>query len=137
MEGDKRLVMNIFIFSFGFKYETPQANLLVDVRFLPNPYWEPALRSQTGLEAPIAAYILEHAQGQEFLRHFESFLLFMLHSHKDAGKEALRCGIGCTGGRHRSVAVSTHIYRFLAGQVASDDILSLEHRDIDRDEAGE
>jgi UPF0042 nucleotide-binding protein len=125
--------MKVSIFSFGFKYETPQAQLLVDVRFLPNPYWEPSLRSKTGLEAPLAAYILDNAKGQTFLRHFESFLLFMLQSHKEAGKEVLHCGIGCTGGRHRSVAVSEHIYHFLTGQAAPDDILSLEHRDIHRD----
>lgn len=126
--------MKIFLFSFGFKYEAPQANLLVDVRFLPNPYWEPALRSKTGLEAAIAAYILENPKGQEFLRHLEAFFLFMLQSHKEAGKEELHCGIGCTGGRHRSVAVTEHIYRFVAGQIAPEDILSLEHRDIHRDE---
>lgn len=123
--------MKIRLFSFGFKYGCPEANMLLDVRFLPNPYWVPALKERSGLEVPVAAYVLESEAGREFLSRLEPLLAFMLDSHRQAGREEFSCAVGCTGGRHRSVAVTEHLRRFLAG-TAGNDALEIFHRDIER-----
>ena len=123
--------MKIRLFSFGFKYGCPEANMLLDVRFLPNPYWVPALKEHSGLEEPVAAYVLASQAGREFLARLEPLLTFMLDSHRQAGREEFSCAVGCTGGRHRSVAVAEHLRRFLAG-TAGNDTLEIFHRDIER-----
>jgi len=123
--------MKIRLFSFGFKYGCPEANMLLDVRFLPNPYWVPALKEQSGLEEPVAAYILESQACHDFLARLEPLLAFMLDSHRQAGREEFSCAVGCTGGRHRSVAVTEQLRRFLA-ETASKDVLEVFHRDIER-----
>ncbi len=122
--------MKIKLFSFGFKYGCPEANMLLDVRFLPNPYWVPELKERSGLEAEVAAYVLESQAGREFLSRLEPLLFFMLDSHRQAGREEFSCAVGCTGGRHRSVAVIEHLRQFLAG--TAHDRLEFFHRDIKR-----
>lgn len=124
--------MEITLFSFGFKHGHPEADLVVDVRFLPNPYWEPELKEHTGLEAPVAAYVLESPTGKEFLQQIDSFLTFMLKSHRAADRQELRCAIGCTGGRHRSVAVTEHLRQVFTSLLQADDQLFLSHRDINK-----
>jgi len=101
-----------------------------DVRFLPNPYWIPELREQSGLEASVAAYVLDNKTGQRFLAHFEPFLSFILSSHKAAGRRQLTLAVGCTGGRHRSVAVTDYLQKILADTEFD---LTVYHRDITKD----
>lgn len=98
-----------------------------DVRFLPNPYWIPELREHTGLEAVVAAYVLENKTGRLFLKHFEPCLSFLLHSHKGAGRKELILAVGCTGGRHRSVAVTDYLQKNLDDTEFD---LNVHHRDI-------
>lgn len=123
--------MKIRLFSFGFKYGRPEADTVLDVRFLPNPYWVPELKEHSGLEAPVAAYVLKSQAGREFLARLEPFLAFLLESHRQAGREDFSCAVGCTGGRHRSVAVTEHLRRFMA-DIADSGGLEIFHRDIGR-----
>ncbi len=126
-------MMKITLFSFGFKHGHAEADMVVDVRFLPNPYWVSALKEHSGLEAPVAAYVLESAAGREFFDQLDSFLIFMLTKHRQAGRKQFACAIGCTGGRHRSVAVTEHLRHALAKLPhAAEDMLSVFHRDIDK-----
>ncbi len=122
--------VHIILFSFGFKYGPPEADTVFDVRFLPNPYWVPELKPFTGLHQPVAQYVLNNSTGQEFLISVEFFLEFFLGVHQKAGREEIRLAVGCTGGRHRSVAVTESLRRFLDGQPFTADVF---HRDIDRE----
>ena len=118
------------IFSFGFKYGPPhEVNLLWDLRFLPNPYWVEDLRSRTGLDPAVAEYVLQSPEGVEFSRYVEPLLLFLVRQYRDSGKD-LCIAIGCTGGRHRSVAVTE---RLAALTLAAGFTIAVSHRDIDRD----
>jgi RNase adaptor protein for sRNA GlmZ degradation len=118
------------IFSFGFKYGPPrEVNLLWDLRFLPNPYWVEGLRNRTGLDPAVSKYVLQSPEGIEFFRYIEPLLLFLVRQYRDSGKE-LRIAIGCTGGRHRSVAVTE---RLAALTLAAGFTIAVSHRDIDRD----
>ena len=119
--------MNITLFSFGFKHGYAEADTVWDVRFLPNPYWVPELRAHTGLEEPVAAYVLDNKTGRRFLVHIEPFLFFILRSHKAAGRKELTLAVGCTGGRHRSVAVTDHLQKIIADRGFD---LKVFHRDI-------
>lgn len=123
--------MKISLFSFGFKHGRPDADTVLDVRFLPNPYWLPELKEHTGLEEPVAAYVLDSEAGREFLARLEPFFACMVHSHRQAGRKEFTCAIGCTGGRHRSVAVTEHLRRLLAD---SGDEVAVYHRDVERDQ---
>jgi UPF0042 nucleotide-binding protein len=124
--------MKITLFSFGFKYGYPEANMVWDVRFLPNPYWNLQLREHTGLEESVATYALDNATGRQFLEHLEPIVLFTVNSHKKAGRKELSYAVGCTGGRHRSVAVTEHLRRCLADHIDSGDELIVSHRDIEK-----
>jgi len=120
------------VFSFGFKYGTPsEINFVFDVRSLPNPYWVKEMRARTGQEAEVAAYVLESDAGKEYLKHLMPFLQFLVQQHKEAGKGVLRVAIGCTGGRHRSVAVTEVLANIL--KTTTDEVHML-HRDITKDQ---
>jgi UPF0042 nucleotide-binding protein len=121
--------MKISLFSFGFKHGRPDADTVLDVRFLPNPYWVPELKEHTGLEQPVAVYVLGSAAGRAFIKQLEPFLVFLVQSHRQAGRKDFACAIGCTGGRHRSVAVTEYLRQMLAEE---GDELAVFHRDIDR-----
>lgn len=130
--------MKITLFSFGFKHGYPEANIAWDVRFLPNPYWEEHLREHTGLEQQVATYALDNPTGQEFLEHLAALLSFTVTKHKAGRREELRCAIGCTGGRHRSVAVTEYLRKVLSNHLKSfksedNDELIVYHRDIDKE----
>jgi UPF0042 nucleotide-binding protein len=131
---DQDQQLNIIVYSFGFKNGTPvDANLLIDVRFLPNPYWQQQLRPKSGLQPEVSAYVLESDQGQEFLAVLTPLLLCTARQSAAAGKQELRVAVGCTGGRHRSVAV----VEFLAATLRRDadwQVLT-QHRDIEKDES--
>lgn len=116
--------------SFGFRHGTPASvELLFDVRFLPNPYFQEALRADTGREAPVAAFVLESERGAEFFERLEEFVRYLLPVYDDEGKAYVTVGVGCTGGRHRSVAIVEALGRRLL-EVGRE--VNVEHRDVDR-----
>ncbi len=121
----------IELFSFGFKYGAPMdVNIIWDVRFLPNPYWVENLRPLTGKDPVVADYILKSQEGCAFMDHLKPMLNTLICLNKKAGKKSLRISIGCTGGRHRSVAVTEEIASFLTSLSVH---LAVFHRDIDKD----
>ncbi len=124
-----RRLLRITLFSFGFKHGYAEADMVWDVRFLPNPYWVAELKESTGREPATAAYVLANRVGREFLARIESILLFLVEQYRAGGRTDLRLAIGCTGGRHRSVAVTEHLRRFFADLPVE---LHVFHRDIDR-----
>lgn len=122
--------MNIFLFSFGFKHGHPQADLVWDVRFLPNPYWVAELKDHSGLEAEVARYVLDNPTAARFLALLEPLLDFLLAEYSCRGRESLSLAVGCTGGRHRSVALVEHLAVLLAARGPAPRVL---HRDIDKE----
>jgi UPF0042 nucleotide-binding protein len=119
------------IVSFGFKYGTPvDADLVLDVRFLENPYFVPDLRPLTGLDEPVARFVLTAPETQEFLRRTRQLLEYVLPKYEREGKSYLTIAIGCTGGRHRSVAVGEALARDLAESAGSP--IAVLHRDTHR-----
>ncbi len=124
--------MKITLFSFGFKHGYPNANIVWDVRFLPNPYWEDHLRKHSGQEKQVATYVLDNEIGQEFLKHLSSLVTLTVSQHKARRREELRCAIGCTGGHHRSVAVTEYLRTLLSACLDKNDNLTVYHRDIEK-----
>lgn len=122
--------MNITLFSFGFKHGHPQADLVWDVRFLPNPHWEPELRPHTGLEPEVAGYALANASGERFLALLDPLLLFLIDEYAASGRASLSLAVGCTGGKHRSVAVVEHLRTLLAAKGYAPEVC---HRDIGKE----
>jgi UPF0042 nucleotide-binding protein len=124
----RQTVVNLV--SFGFRYGTPgSVELLFDVRFLPNPYFEDALRPGTGLDAPVADYVLKNERGDAFLDRLNAFVDYLLPFYDDEGKAYVTIGIGCTGGRHRSVAIAEAVGRRLLEQGRE---VSVSHRDMEK-----
>ncbi len=114
--GDGRVdEMRVNVTSFGFKYGVPpEADLVFDVRFMANPHYDPQLRPHTGLERPVADYVFADGQAEEFMKRLLDMLQFLLPRYKEEGKSALFIAIGCTGGRHRSVATAHRVAEFIA-----------------------
>lgn len=122
--------MTVSIVSFGFKHGLPRdVDVVFDVRFLPNPHWVDELRPKTGLDADVADYVLEDPMAQDFLRNVERLLTPLLPAYEAEGKSYLSIGIGCTGGHHRSVAVSETLARRLEA-LGRQPVVT--HRDIER-----
>ena len=122
--------MRVNILSFGHKHGLPsEADLLFDVRFLPNPYYVAELKEKTGLDAPVAGHALDNASGSQFFVLLFNLLDFLLPEFEQAGKAYLTIGVGCTGGKHRSVAVAEEIHRHLAGGKWP---VKLFHRDLEK-----
>ena len=95
----------IEVMSFGFKYGIPiDADLVFDVRFLPNPYYLPELRNQTGVDEPVYDYVMNHPESEDFYQHLLALIEPILPSYQKEGKSVLTIAMGCTGGQHRSVA---------------------------------
>jgi len=116
--------------SFGFRYGTPQAaELLFDVRLLPNPYFEDRLRPLSGRDAEVSEYVLKSARGAALTQRLRDLLAFLLPLYDAEGKAYLTIGIGCTGGRHRSVVIATAL---ADGLGASGRRVNVEHRDVGR-----
>jgi UPF0042 nucleotide-binding protein len=129
--GESRSDLRVTVMSFGFKYGLPpDADLVVDCRFLPNPHWVPALRQHTGLDADVAHYVLDQPLAVEFLAAYEPSLTAVLRGYGDEGKRFALLAVGCTGGKHRSVAMTQEIARRL-GQHGVD--VRVEHRDLGRE----
>lgn len=123
--------LHVVLFSFGFKYGTPvDVNYLMDMRFLPNPYWVDGLREKTGRDPGVADYVLLSEEGKATLLQLRSFFEFIVAQNIAAKKKTLRIGIGCTGGRHRSVAMTEKIAEYLHSMPL---VLNLYHRDIAKD----
>nr|WP_233195562.1 RNase adapter RapZ [Corynebacterium sp. 13CS0277] len=122
---------HITVQSFGFKHGAPQdADIIVDMRFLPNPYWVPELRSGRGTDEAVANYVLDRPEADNFLTSFEDMLSSMLPGYAREGKNFITVGVGCTGGHHRSVAVAEALARRLQQHEGLD--VSVVHRDISR-----
>ena len=121
------------VLSFGFKYGIPvDADLVFDVRFLPNPYYVENLRKKTGNEKEVQDYVMNCEEAGEFLNKIEDLLVFLVPLYIKEGKNQLVIGVGCTGGKHRSVTVANGIYERLKGLGYS---AKAEHRDIEKDAA--
>jgi RNase adapter protein RapZ len=117
--------------TFGFKHGSPRdADLIFDVRFLPNPHYEAELRWKTGLDAEVRDYVQSSDGIDEFYERLEPLLDYLLKAYEAEGKAHLTVGIGCTGGRHRSVVIAEH----LAGlyEDSGDYLIDVVHRDIDK-----
>ncbi|MEE4165803.1 MAG: RNase adapter RapZ [Desulfocapsaceae bacterium] len=124
----------LVLYSFGFKHGVPvDANMVWDVRFLPNPYWQEDLRPMSGREQQVSDYVIKSDQGTKFLDLLKPLLAFLLDREINLEQKNLRFAVGCTGGRHRSVAVVEALRAFLVNE---DLDLEVFHRDIDRDDNG-
>ena len=121
----------ITLLSFGYRYGVPsQADLVFDVRFLENPYFVPELKPLTGLDPPVVRYVLEMPETREFMDLTRRLLLFVMPKYEREGKSYLTIAIGCTGGRHRSVAIAEAIAPQLARALRTP--ITVAHRDIER-----
>ena len=111
--GTKRK-LEVTVEAFGFKHGIPlDADLVFDVRFLPNPYYIEELRPQTGLDRPVAQYVFDSVEARTFMEKVEDLLNFLVPLYIEEGKLSLTIGVGCTGGRHRSVAIAAALTEFL------------------------
>lgn len=100
-------LMEVHVFSFGFKYGMPEeADIIIDVRFLPNPYWDPKMRLLTGRDPLVRDFVIEHPQTQAFLERWCALLDTVMPGYVGEGKSRLAVGVGCSGGQHRSVAIA-------------------------------
>lgn len=123
--------LSVTILSFGFKYGIPvDSDLVFDVRFIPNPFYIPELKPYSGNEEPVKKYVLEQEETKGFIKRVDDLLEFLIPNYKKEGKRQLIISIGCTGGRHRSVAIANELYEKL---LSKDYNISIEHRDIKED----
>lgn len=119
------------VLSFGFKYGLPlDADLVVDARFLPNPHWVPELRPLTGRDAPVRDHVLGAADAAEFLDRYQDVLRLLVPGYRREGKKYLTLAVGCTGGKHRSVAIAEEFARRLSADGVT---ASARHRDLGRE----
>ena len=126
--GGERVRLNITILSFGFKHGLPaECDLVFDVRFLPNPYFVEGMRQRTGLEEDVLDYVMSFAESTRFVELFMQLAEFTLPLYEREGKSYLTVGIGCTGGKHRSVAISQIISSRLRGRGWP---VEVRHRDV-------
>ena len=127
-EGYNNLIVTVM--SFGFKHGIPSdADLVFDVRFLPNPYYIDELKHKTGLDKEVRDYVMSYAEAEAFLNQVEDMLTFLLPNYVKEGKYRLVVGIGCTGGKHRSVTLAEGLYNRLRDQGGYG--INLQHRDVD------
>lgn len=111
--GQDQCPMSLTILSFGFKYGLPQeADIVLDVRCLPNPFYVPELKELTGLDQPVVDYVMNSPDSQELLRRYESMLEFSLPLYVKEGKSQLVVAVGCTGGKHRSITFARKLGEF-------------------------
>lgn len=128
--GSTKVGMSVNVLSFGFKYGPPiEADLVFDVRFLPNPYYVTELRRQTGLDEGVRSFVFAYEEAHIFMKHLQNMMAFLLPLYAEEGKSALVIAIGCTGGQHRSVAVTCALADFIRQQGYQ---VSENHRDMTR-----
>ena len=129
-QGRGDVPMEVQVSSFGFKYGLPmEADLVFDVRFLPNPFYVPELRPLTGLDSGVRDYVFSGGQGEDFLHRLEEFVTYLLPRYVDEGKTSLVISVGCTGGHHRSVAIAHALAQRLREKSWQ---VSEQHRDMGR-----
>jgi UPF0042 nucleotide-binding protein len=124
--------LHITVMSFGFKYGLPSdADLVADMRFLPNPFWQESLRPFTGEDEQVSDFVLSQEGASEFVENYLAALKPVLKGYVNENKRYATIAIGCTGGKHRSVAVS----RFIAAELAKleDVAISIKHRDLGKE----
>ena len=122
--------LQVAVESFGFKHGLPlDADIVMDVRFLPNPHWDDALRPLTGHDPKVRDYVLETAIGSNFVDQFDGLLATLLPQYQAEGRSYLTVAIGCTGGRHRSVAIAEELASRLRGRSVA---VTAVHRDLSR-----
>jgi len=127
--GQQGSPLTINLQSFGFKYGSPiDADLMFDVRFLPNPHYVDELRPKTGKDQDVSDYVMNQKDTKEFIEKLTDFLAYTLPHYQREGKSQLVIGIGCTGGKHRSVAIVEH----LARTFGQDFTVRTSHRDIEK-----
>lgn len=125
--SDEQL-MDVHVFSFGFKHGLPvEEDLMIDVRFLPNPFYDPEMRTLTGLDEKVSNFVIDHPKTQEFLDAWFRLLDAVMPGYIAEGKPRLSIAIGCTGGQHRSVAISEATGRYLERHQYH---VSISHRDL-------
>jgi UPF0042 nucleotide-binding protein len=122
----------VTVLSFGYKYGLPMdADLVMDVRFLPNPFWIPELRDHTGLDGDVRNYVLSQEGAEEFLERYHELLRLIGAGYRREGKRYLTLAVGCTGGKHRSVALSEELARRLSNEDGM--AVKVVHRDLGRE----
>lgn len=127
--SDEQL-MEVQVFSFGFKHGMPvEADIMIDVRFLPNPFYDPEMRKLTGLDEKVSRFVLDHPNTQSFLRAWYQLLDSVMPGYIAEGKPKLSIAVGCTGGQHRSVAIAEVTGRYLERRQYH---VSISHRDLPR-----
>ncbi len=125
--AEKPAALRVAVVSFGFKYGLPlEADMVLDVRFLRNPFFEPSMKERTGVDADVSAYALDTGEGRAFLDQADAFLRFLIPEYQREGKRYFTLAVGCTGGQHRSVAVA----RALAERLSKVAQIDLRHRDM-------
>ena len=120
--------MSVTLLSFGYKYGLPQhADVILDVRFLNNPYFEDKLRELSGLDKPVSDFVLSQKSAMIFIKQIQKMSLFLLPEFQNEGKKHLTIAIGCTGGQHRSVAMTENLQQKLSPSISN---LHVSHRDV-------
>lgn len=128
--GDTKRKLVVNVMSFGYKFGIPlEADLVFDVRFLPNPYYVSELRDKTGLDEPVSEFVFRSPETQEFMKKLENLIDFLLPLYVEEGKLGLTVAIGCTGGRHRSAAIAQALADFIEEQGYA---VQCIHRDIQK-----
>jgi UPF0042 nucleotide-binding protein len=128
-ENTGRLLINVM--SFGFKYGIPEeSDLVFDVRFLPNPFYNAELKMMSGLDAAVKEYVMSHDVSVRFMDSLFAMMNFLIPHYISEGKNQLIVSIGCTGGRHRSVTLSQELHKALSAQ---ENPVEIHHRDIYKD----
>ena len=128
--GIHERAMHVDVRSFGFKYGLPlDADMVFDVRFLPNPYYIPELKHQNGLDEPVRNFVFQYQQTKDFVEKTEDLLDFLLPNFVDEGKSELVIAVGCTGGKHRSVTLAEELAKHIA---AMGHRVMVNHRDIEK-----
>ncbi len=111
-DSERKISVNVM--SFGFKYGIPlESDLVFDVRFLPNPYYVSELRDLCGLDEPVSEFVFRSSETREFVKQLENMIKFLLPLYVDEGKMSLTISVGCTGGRHRSVAIAKALTNYI------------------------
>lgn len=133
-EGTSSNQMTVTILSFGYSFGIPfETDLLMDVRFLPNPYFVEELRGFKGDHPKVSEYVLQWEETKEFLRHFQNLIQFLLPLYQKEMKTHLTIAVGCTGGRHRSVVIVNRLAEMLREELMKSGIfLSVQHRDVEK-----
>jgi RNase adapter protein RapZ len=126
--------LRLSVVSFGYKYGLPvDADLVADCRFLPNPHWIPELAPMTGQDAPVRDYILAQNGAKEFLHHYAELLHVVIPGYEREGKRFVTLAVGCTGGKHRSVAIADELAARVAGALGPGADVQVVHRDLGRE----